>query len=143
MKRGCIVISAFNCDECGTLMEHGQRYLLLSDDEDGSKKTRICTNCAENKGMASYVIEKGEQVLTFFGDEAKPRAGKVKESKGKAEKVKEEKPKETMTKGKDKKAKEAKGKAAKGEVKDKEAKVKVKEEKKKAPKAKVKSKKRK
>jgi hypothetical protein len=130
MRRGCIVISAFKCDECDTVMEHGERYLLISDDDENSKKTRICTTCAENKGMASYITEKGEQVLTFFGDEARQKESKsrAKEAKVKEAKVSEPKAK-VESKVKETKTKES-GKKA----------IAVKEEKKKAAKAKPKAK---
>jgi hypothetical protein len=117
-------------------MEHGHRYLLISEDEESSKKTRICTNCAESKGMAAYITEKGEQVLTFFSDELKP-----KEKKGKETKLKE-----TVTKvakgGKASAKPEKKGKAKTPvkEIKVKAKEAAVKETKKKERKGKTKAK---
>jgi hypothetical protein len=135
MRRGCIVISAFKCDECGAVMEHGQRYLLISDDDENSKKTRICTSCAENKGMASYITEKGEQVLTFFGDEAKQKESK---SRAKEARAKETKAKEAVVK--EPKAKtESKVKETKAKESGKKATA-IKEEKKKVTKTKPKEK---
>lgn len=64
MKRGCIVVGEIECDGCNRLMEHGERYLLI--EENGDKKSRFCVDCCLKKGYATYVKEKGEQVLTFF-----------------------------------------------------------------------------
>lgn len=64
MNCGCIAVGEIKCDGCNNLIEHGQRYLLIEEQED--EKSRFCVECCLNKGYAAYVKEKGEQVLTFF-----------------------------------------------------------------------------
>jgi len=64
MRRGCIVIGEIVCDNCHRIMEHGEQYLVIEEKED--EKLRICLGCCLDKGYASYVMEKGNQVLTFF-----------------------------------------------------------------------------
>ena len=68
MRRGCIAIGEIKCDICQQNIEHGQRYLLVVEDEaEEDKKQRICLECCTSKGYADWVTEKGEKVLTFFG----------------------------------------------------------------------------
>lgn len=64
MKRGCIVIGELQCDSCNRPMQHGERYLLIEENE--GQKSRFCVDCCLNKGYATYVKEKGERVITFF-----------------------------------------------------------------------------
>lgn len=67
MRRGCIVIGETQCALCQNTIEHGERYLLIADDDEAEdKKQRICVDCSIKKKYAAYVKEKGEQVLTFF-----------------------------------------------------------------------------
>ena len=69
MHRGCIAIGEIKCDICNNTIEHGERYLLISDDDDAEEeKQRICVDCCIKKKYAAYIKEKGEQVLTFFPD---------------------------------------------------------------------------
>ena len=67
MRRGCIVIGETQCALCKNTIEHGERYLLIADDDEAEdKKQRICVDCSIKKKYAAYIKEKGEQVLTFF-----------------------------------------------------------------------------
>ncbi len=67
MHRGCIAIGEIKCDICNNTIEHGERYLLISDDDEAEeKKQRICVDCCIKEKHAAYIKEKGEQVLTFF-----------------------------------------------------------------------------
>ena len=69
MRRGCITIGEMNCDICRRNIEHGKRYLLIADNEEKEdEKQHICVECCLDKGYASWIIEKGEKVLTFFGE---------------------------------------------------------------------------
>ena len=65
MRRGCIAIGEFTCDNCGRTIEHGERYLLDSEEDEDSKQ-HFCIDCCLNKKLAGYVTEKGESVLSFF-----------------------------------------------------------------------------
>ncbi len=69
MRRGCIAIGETKCDICRRNIEHGERYLLKIDDEEKEEeKQRICVECCLNEKYASWITEKGEKVLTFFGE---------------------------------------------------------------------------
>ena len=63
MRRGCMATGQLKCDECGRVLEHGERYML--EDEDG-KDRRCCLDCCLKKGSAASVKEKGEKYITFF-----------------------------------------------------------------------------
>ena len=69
MRRGCIAIGVLTCNMCNRSIEHGERYLLIEKDDENADKERICIDCCVNNKMAVNVIEKGEQVLTFFTDD--------------------------------------------------------------------------
>jgi hypothetical protein len=57
------------CDGCKRNIEHGERYLLIAEDNEAEdKKQRICVDCCVSKKHASYIKEKGEEVLTFFSE---------------------------------------------------------------------------
>lgn len=64
MNRGCVAVGEIKCNNCQRLIEAGQRYLVV-DEEDGGK-LHFCLECSVAKGYAAYVKEKGEEVLTFF-----------------------------------------------------------------------------
>ncbi|HEX75819.1 MAG TPA: hypothetical protein G4O12_04460 [Dehalococcoidia bacterium] len=64
MRRGCVVTGEVYCDGCHRLIEHGERYLLIEEKE--GEELCFCIDCCLSKGYATYVKEKGEQVLTFF-----------------------------------------------------------------------------
>ncbi|MDP2931754.1 MAG: hypothetical protein Q8O05_04555 [Chloroflexota bacterium] len=66
MRRGCISLGQIKCDECGCLIPYPDRYLAI--EETAGVTTRLCVDCALKKNYARYKVEKGEQVLTFFGD---------------------------------------------------------------------------
>jgi hypothetical protein len=69
MRRGCIAIGELKCDVCKRNIEHGERYLLIAeDDATEDKKQRICTDCCISKKYATHVKEKGAEVLTFFSE---------------------------------------------------------------------------
>lgn len=68
MRRGCIAIGETKCNICQRNIEHGERYLLIAEDEAAEdKKQRICLECSQKEGYSDWVTEKGEKVLTFFG----------------------------------------------------------------------------
>jgi len=66
MHRGSIAVSEINCDICGSNIEHGERYLIITDDKKEDEKQRLCVECCLNKGYAGYILEKSEKILTFF-----------------------------------------------------------------------------
>ena len=69
MLRGCIAIGNVTCNECKCVIEYGESYLLRGNEENEDGKECLCVECCLQKGYAAYVMEKGEQVLTFFPGE--------------------------------------------------------------------------
>ncbi len=69
MRRGCIAIGILKCDSCNRSIEHGERYLLIEEDNNEDKKQRFCVDCCISKKYCSYFKEKGEEVLTFFTEQ--------------------------------------------------------------------------
>ena len=69
LLRGCVAIGGIECDACNRNIEHGERYLLMENEEKEVEKHRYCVECCLSKGYAAYVMEKGEEVLTFFPGE--------------------------------------------------------------------------
>ena len=67
MRRGCIAVGEVRCDGCQRLLEHGERYVII-DDEEG-KEQRFCINCSLSRGYASYKMEKEGQIITFFPED--------------------------------------------------------------------------
>jgi len=62
MRRGCMAIGEIKCDGCHRVIGHGERYLVMEEDD----KPCLCIDCCLSKGYANYVVEKGEEILTFF-----------------------------------------------------------------------------
>ena len=73
MRRGCVSLGEVQCDECHNTIPAPERYLAI-DEKDGVEvqgdeegvKVCYCVDCCLKKGSASYKMEKGEEVLTFF-----------------------------------------------------------------------------
>jgi len=70
MRRGCISLGEVQCDGCQRSIPYPERYLAIEEkdgveDEEG-ETARYCVDCCLKKGYASYKIEKGETILTFF-----------------------------------------------------------------------------
>jgi hypothetical protein len=99
MNRGCVAVGEIRCNNCKRLIEAGQRYMLVEEEE--GKKLDYCTECAVAKGYAYYMKEKGEEVLTFFPIIVEPP--KPPEPLSQEETAKEGKEQKTKTKDKDKK----------------------------------------
>ncbi len=70
MRRGCITIGEVNCDGCGRIIKHPERYLAIDEEEgvevEEGKTSRYCVECSLEKGYAHYEEEKGGRILTFF-----------------------------------------------------------------------------
>jgi hypothetical protein len=106
MNRGCVAVGEIKCNNCKRLIEAGQRYMIVEEEE--GKKFDYCTECAVAKGYAYYMKEKGEEVLTFFPiivePPKPPEAELVGQGEPEEKEVKEvEEVKEQKTKTKDKK----------------------------------------
>jgi hypothetical protein len=69
MQRGCIAIGLLNCDNCNKDIEHGERYLLVEGENNQNQKARYCVKCCLDMKYAMYITEKGEKILSFFGQE--------------------------------------------------------------------------
>ena len=70
MRRGCISLGEVRCDDCNRIIPYPERYLAVDEkdgveDEEG-ETARYCVDCCLKKGYASYKMEKGENILTFF-----------------------------------------------------------------------------
>jgi hypothetical protein len=68
MYRGCIAIGDLICSSCQQRIEHAERY-LVNENETGEKE-RLCLKCCLEKGYAHLQKEKGEEVTTFFAEQA-------------------------------------------------------------------------
>lgn len=69
MGCGCVAIGELICTQCHQPIEHGERYLLIADDDmTEDQKQRICVDCCIKQKSAAYRKEKGEKILTFFPD---------------------------------------------------------------------------
>jgi hypothetical protein len=67
MRCGCVAIGEFKCTKCNRYVEHGERYLLIAEnDAPEDERQRICVDCCLKQKYAAYIKEKGEKVLTFF-----------------------------------------------------------------------------
>lgn len=71
MRQGCISLGMIQCDNCKIFVPHGERYLLIDEEDgtEGEKRSCYCLNCSLEKGYAEYRENKGERVLTFFPGE--------------------------------------------------------------------------
>lgn len=73
MRQGCISLGMIQCDNCKIFIPHGERYLLIDEEDgtetEGEKRSCYCLNCSLEKGYAEYRENKGERVLTFFPGE--------------------------------------------------------------------------
>ncbi len=67
MRRGCVSLGQVECSECQRIIPYPERYLAI-DEADGTM-LRLCIDCALKKNYARYKDEKGEQVLTFLGED--------------------------------------------------------------------------
>jgi len=70
MRRGCISLGEVRCDDCNRIIPYPERYLAVDEkdgveDEEG-ETAHYCVDCCLKKGYASYKMEKGENILTFF-----------------------------------------------------------------------------
>jgi len=70
MRRGCISLGEVRCGGCQRIIPYPERYLAIEEkdgvaDEEG-ETAHYCVDCCLKKGYASYKIEKGETILTFF-----------------------------------------------------------------------------
>ena len=75
MRRGCIATCIIKCDLCANNIEHADRYLVIDSGDDSSRE-RICVKCCLKKKYAKYIVEKGEEVLTFLVDQVEVKAKK-------------------------------------------------------------------
>jgi hypothetical protein len=103
MNRGCVAVGEIKCHNCKRLIEAGQRYMIVEEEE--GKKIDYCTECAVAKGYAYYMKEKGEEVLTFFPiiiEPPKPPEPEPESQEEPAKEAKDQKQKTKDTKDKDK-----------------------------------------
>ena len=62
---GLIVINEMECDECGRLMKHPERYAYLTDED--APPHRFCEDCCREKGYLNRKRhEKGRERETFL-----------------------------------------------------------------------------
>ena len=66
MRQGCISLGQVHCDGCHRTIPYPERYLLIEEAE--GVELHLCLDCCLNKGYAHDKTEKGESVLTFFGE---------------------------------------------------------------------------
>jgi|YNPNPStandDraft_1061719.scaffolds.fasta_scaffold258802_2 hypothetical protein len=95
MRRGCIAISEVICDGCGRILRHGERY--LADDIRGGGTTRLCVDCCARKGMVGYKRERGQEIMTLFGESIEaPPARAAEQAPAKPAKEKRQRGKTTV-----------------------------------------------
>lgn len=62
---GLIVSGEVECDGCGKIMKHPERYAYVSEDEQSTQ--RLCEKCSRARGyLNDKRDEKGRQVETFL-----------------------------------------------------------------------------
>ena len=66
MRRGCIAVGKVECDGCHRPMRHGERYLLVEEEDE---RQRLCVDCCQSHDYVSYGTEKGKQIITFLPKE--------------------------------------------------------------------------
>ena len=70
MRRGGISLGEVKCTECDHVIPYSERYLVVDEQDSAEmgrgRTLRYCVDCCLKKGYASYRVEKGEQILTFF-----------------------------------------------------------------------------
>jgi len=66
MRRGCIAVGKVECDGCHRPMRHGERYLLVEEEDE---RQRLCIDCCQSHDYVSYGTEKGKQIITFLPKE--------------------------------------------------------------------------
>lgn len=66
MRRGCIAIMEVTCDGCKRTIRYGERY--LADDGQAGGIVRLCFDCCAKKGMVAYKRERGQEIMTLFGE---------------------------------------------------------------------------
>jgi predicted CXXCH cytochrome family protein len=66
MRRGCIAVGKVECDGCHRPMRHGERYLLVEEEDE---RQRLCIDCCQSHDYVSYGTEKGKQIVTFLPKE--------------------------------------------------------------------------
>jgi len=70
MRRGCVSLGEVQCSGCHRVIPFPERYLAINEkdgvEDEAGEEMRYCIDCCLKKGYASYKIEKGEKILTFF-----------------------------------------------------------------------------
>ena len=62
---GLIVVNEMECDECGGIMKHPERYGLIN--EEGETPRRLCENCCRENGYLNLKKDdKGRERETFL-----------------------------------------------------------------------------
>ena len=71
MRRGCISSGVIKCNQCQRVVPQSIRYLAIEEENgvetaEGGETVYYCTECAIEKGYATYKEEKDGRILTFF-----------------------------------------------------------------------------
>ena len=71
MRRGCISSGEIRCGKCQKIVPHSHRYLAVEEENgneaaEGGETVYYCTDCALERGYATYKEEKDGRILTFF-----------------------------------------------------------------------------
>ncbi|MDP3878714.1 MAG: hypothetical protein Q8Q07_00200 [Dehalococcoidales bacterium] len=71
MRRGCVSLGEVQCDSCHRFIPFADRYLAITEEGGVEAETGntayYCTECALEKGYASYKKEDKEgRILTFL-----------------------------------------------------------------------------
>ncbi|MEW6141690.1 MAG: hypothetical protein AB1597_00840 [Chloroflexota bacterium] len=95
MRRGCIAISEVACDGCGRILRHGERY--LADDVKSGGTKRLCVDCCAKKGMVGHKRERGQEIMTLFGESLEAPSARAEEQTP-AKSIKEKRPRGKQSK---------------------------------------------